>query len=175
MIDNLTIDCSAAGVVGKLYQELGPFAVSKTQYLVGDLSTAQDIVHDVFEKLCRKPMNFPNRDDAYRWIYRCCHNAGIDFLRTRKRRAESLVNVKDILFPEPKTPQDRLANRQTLCMFIGHLDQRQSQIMGYLAIDGLSHKEAAVLLGISEKTVQRSIADISKKLLHIRRSFHEPR
>lgn len=170
---NDEIDCSATAVVGRLYQELGPFAVSKTEYLVGDLATAKDIVHDVFEKLCRRPMKFPGRNDAYRWIYRCCHNAGIDFLRTRKRRGESLSNLKDILFPEPKTPQDRLANQQTLAEVISHLDQRQSRILAYLVVDGLSHKVTAELLEVSEKTIQRSLAEIDKKILQIRRSYYE--
>ena len=167
------IDCSATGVLGRLYQELGPFAVSKTHYLVDDRSIAQDIVHDVFEKICRKPPVFASRDDAYRWIYRCCHNAGIDFLRTKKRKVESLQNVKEILFPEPKTPKDRLGNQQTLAMIVKHLDLRQTQILAYIAIDGLSHKDTAKLLEVSEKTIQRSLADIDKKLLQIRRSFHE--
>ncbi len=172
MMTNTTIDCSNSDEVSKLYVRLRPFALSKTQYLTGDLAVAQDIVQDVFESLMGNPIVFNSDSQAYQWVYKSCHNRGIDFLRNRKRRLSILDVSKSVMFPEPKTPQDRLANQQVLAKLINKFNSRQAEILGFVAIDGLSQVEIAKLLDISTKTVQRELAQI-QEILDQHRGYHE--
>ncbi len=170
---NQPLDCRNPEVLTELYEELRPYALKKCQYLLADINSAQDIVQDVFEKLWCSPVIFPDIASAYQWIYKSCHHASIDRLRTSKRRGELLAINKSLLFPEPKTPQDRLANRETLVKVLGHLSDREAIVLAYVVIDGLAHHEIAVLMDVSVKTIQRTMVAMEQKLAGLRSQYYE--
>lgn len=170
---NQPLNCRDPEILTKLYEELRPYALKKCQYLLVDIGSSQDIVQDVFEKLWCAPITFANIAAAYQWIYKSCHNAAIDRLRTTKRRGEILEATKTFLFPEPKTPQDRLANRETLVKVLEHLSDREAIVLSYIVIDCLAYHEIATLMEVSVKTIQRLMVAVEQKLSGLRSHYYE--
>ena len=143
--------------VSDLYHTLGPYAVSKTHYLVGDMETAREIVHDAFIKLMEKDPHFDTTKAAYAWIYKVCHNLGVDFLRSARKKEFSSITIDEQLWDQPSDPHERSTNRIILQKYLSKLNKRDSQVICYRFIDGMNLNEISEILNISEKTVRRSI------------------
>lgn len=169
---NKPIKCKVSTEMSALYKQLSPYAISKTRYITGDDASARDIVQDVFEKLWQRELEFPDIKMAYQWVYTSCHNAAIDHLRKDRRKIRIESNLIDVNFVTPLTPQDRLANRQAFESILNHLSERQGLILGYIIIDGLSQKEIASLMKVSEKTIQRDVAAMNQRVESLRGHYH---
>lgn len=168
-----TISCFDRGTVAEVYEELRPFALSKTEYLVGNLEVAQDIVHDVFVRLWQMRLTFPSKRAVYSWVYASCHHAGIDYLRSKARTARlASADCLDRIC-DPKNSTDRVVNRQFVEQILGVLNEREALILAYKYVDGLTIKEMAELMTISERTIKRTLAHIQDKLIHLRSQSHE--
>lgn len=168
-----TYDCRDRRVLSKLYAELRPYALKKCHYVLADLALAQDVVQDVFIRLCNDPVIFHSLAAAYRWVYTCCHNASIDKLRSLKRQESFVSKEITLSIYEDVGTHDRLANQQVVRQILHHFSEREAEVLIYIAVDGLSHREIAELLGVSAKTIQRTVGAIEQKLTEIRRKPYE--
>jgi RNA polymerase sigma-70 factor, ECF subfamily len=173
-IVDATIDCSDPQALGSLYEQLRPYAVAKAQYMVNDLASAKDIFQDVFTKLCSKPIVFQSIKMAYQWVYVSCHRAAIDHLRATKRHLALGDAAREIFFTAPTNPEVRFANQRTFAAILHNFDERESAILGYLVVDGLTQKEIAGLMDVSERTIQRAVSEMNVKLDQLRRHHYEP-
>lgn len=158
--------------VDALYREAGPFALSKTTYLVGRRDIAEEIVQEVFLKLWQKQLRFSDARHAYAWIYAACHNAGIDHLRSRRRATLSSQRLTSIDLKPPESAADRTANQQILAQLMARFSEREARIVAYRFIDSLPLKSIAEMMGLSEKTVQRALLDIQKRHADLGRLCH---
>lgn len=161
----MSSEATSALSLEALYRQVGPFALSKTTYLVGRPDVAEEIVQDVFLKLWQSRVPFETPKQAYAWIYRSCHNAGIDHLRSR-RRATSAKGDLGRLVQNPETPDARLENRQILENVWSTLSERDARIVAYRFIDGMPVQAIAALLEVSEKTVQRAVSALTERRGH---------
>ena len=82
------MDCRSHDQLRRLYEATGRAAVLKTARVVGRLDVAEEIVQSAFLKLWGAQLAFASERAAYAWIYRTCHNAGIDHLRAHATRLE---------------------------------------------------------------------------------------
>lgn len=167
------MDCSDAETVQRLYKTAGRAAVSKTEYLVGRLDVAQEIVQEVFLRLWQQKLRFANEKQAYFWVYKSCHNAGIDHLRSASHRFEhrqaheffeSLQDAADVA--------DVTLKRQLVCRLLSGLGERDAQILAFTVIDGMTQEEIAEVLGLSRKTVNRACLRLTEKLAEIKEESH---
>ncbi len=174
LIAGIAIDCSDPEAVQRLYRTTGRAAVSKTEYLVGRFDVAQEIVQDVFLRLWQQKLRFPTDKQAYFWVYKACHNAGIDHLRSASHRLEhrhehqffeSIEHAADI--------GDVSLKRQLVCRLLAGLDDREAQILTFSVIDGMTQEEIAELLGLSRKTVNRVAQRLAEKLGKIKEENHD--
>ena len=153
--------------LARLYERTGRAALSKTARLVGRVAVAEEIVQEVFLKLWGANLTFPDDRAAYAWVYRSCHNAGIDYLRAAATRREhgsepdELAGHQDHRGSEAST---RLEQRQLLSMHLARLDDREAQILGYRVIDGMTQDEIAEVMGVARKTIVRACARLAEKL-----------
>ena len=147
-----------------LYRDTGTYALQKVRYLIDNAETAQDIVHDAYMKLWEAPRDFSSVKEAYKYIYVMCHNAALDHLRRTRTSNKYAAVANHLCFAVPGSDEDRLANRQTIQMILGRLTPRESQIVTYRAVDGLSLDEMAELLNVSSKTIARDLAKIELKI-----------
>jgi RNA polymerase sigma-70 factor (ECF subfamily) len=145
-----------AADIEELYRQVGPYALSKTIYLLGQRDVAEEVVQEVFLKLWQNPKSFESIRQAYTWVYTSCHNAAIDYLRARRTAAQARSTIEGIL-KVPESPEARVANRQLLDGIWGQLSERDVAIVAYRYIDGMQIQAIARLLDVSDKTVQRAL------------------
>lgn len=165
------IDCKQKGVIDQVYQRFGKAALSKLCHVVGREDIARELLQEVFVKLWQKSPIFDSEQMLYGWIYRSCHNSGIDYLRSAVFRRESGALVSETERPDEQIDiEGALLGREAVRGVMSKLGARDAQILGYVAIDEMTHEEAAQVLGVSKKTVTRTMIRIREELVQGRQS-----
>lgn len=148
-----------------LYLKLGRPALGKTMNLVSQ-SAAEEIVQEVFTKLWHKKMLFPNLKSAFAWVYKCCTNAAIDYLRNSNNSHASFD--ENLQKAESDLERNTLA-KQEWSRVVKILGKDEAELFIYRDIEGLSQDEVAEVMKISRRTVNRLQEKLDLKLEKIRR------
>lgn len=179
------VDCADPQAVQRLYEATGRAALSKAEHVVGRFDVAQEIVQDVFLKLWQQKLRFPTEKQAYYWIYKACHNAGIDHLRSAAVRRERGVTPVAIPggdgatadgfenLPAPGDHGDATLKRQLVAKALEHLEDREAAVLGYWIIDGMTQEEIAEVLSLSRKTIGRIVKRLEEKLSRLKEDGRE--
>jgi RNA polymerase sigma-70 factor, ECF subfamily len=156
------IDCSKKEVIEYLYKKMGQAALRKTFCLVQRHAIAEELVQDVFIKLYSKGNKFTCEVAVYSWIYKSCHNAGIDYLRRFSTKYET-----DADFEEMKADfsENQVGAIQTIRFLLDGVKERDLKIYLYSELDEMPQDEIASFLNISRKTVVRSLSKTRDYLL----------
>lgn len=137
--------------------------------LTGSPEDAADVAQEAFLKAWRGLPSFQWESNFYTWLYKLTHNAGIDFLRRRKRQqeAESSLSLDGAdsglaaLTPDPSpSPQQQLEHKElqaALSQGLARLSPDHRQALS-LRLSGLSYAEIAQVLSVEEGTVKSRIA-----------------
>ena len=131
----------------------------------GNRDDAQDIAQDACIKLANHLDSFKFESAFTTWLYRLVLNTAKDQLRSRARR----TNHEEPLFEDAvytatdPSPEQQLAQKDIL-KAVARLsdDLKNSVILCYW--QGLSHREAATILGCSEGTVSWRLHEARKKI-----------
>jgi RNA polymerase sigma-70 factor (ECF subfamily) len=159
-----------------LYEKLGRPALGKTISLVGK-AAAEEIVQDVFVKLWKAGMKFPNLKSAYAWVYKCCTNSAIDFLRSRSNQSVALYSDSGAVIAEaeskadinsPSSLETQMAAKQSLHILVRELSQDEASFFIYRSVEGLKQDEIAEVMKISRRTVNRLQEKVDVKLAKLR-------
>lgn len=122
--------------------------------LLSDSSDAQDVVQEAFVRLwCRRDSL---RDDGSlkALLYTTVRNACLDQLRTHRRR-RSLLSA-DPPTSHPPTPYEDVHGAELHRLAAGavaRLPEKRQEVFRLVREQGLSYRETAVVLGLSEQTV----------------------
>ncbi len=129
--------------------------------MAGDHSDADDLAQEVFMTAWRSIGSFRGGSSFYTWLYRIAVNASLTFLRKRAREKgreafDENLGVPDRAHGAPSSPEASSAAiefrgraEEALLSLPAHF--RSSFVL--VAGEGLSHREAARVLGCSENTV----------------------
>ena len=123
--------------------------------LMGDDSSARDVVQHTFVRLCEQPVESLNGQLAP-WLYTVCRNRAMDLLR-RRGRTESLDQsdepslVGDESDPADTVERDELHAR--LRDRVAQLPTSQSEAVTLWA-DGFSYPEIARIMEASEGSIR---------------------
>lgn len=160
-------DSADAAAVQRLYRHTGRAAISKTARIVGRLQVAQEIVQEVFVRLWEAPKTFPSERAAYMWVYRCCHNAAVDYLRSARHRTDrddTSAGAEPLIVVEAKM-EKVLIDREALAAILARLTETEAKILVYFALDGMTHEEIGAQVGLAKKTVTRTLKRIEAHLI----------
>jgi RNA polymerase sigma-70 factor (ECF subfamily) len=120
--------------------------------IVGDPAEAEDVVQDVFISALQSAERFERRSEVSTWLYRITTNVALNRLRSRGRHRAKLdahAATADLRAPIEAEPEHRVLVRRLLAA----ADEREAAAAVYVYVDGMSHQEAAELLGVSKRTV----------------------
>jgi RNA polymerase sigma-70 factor, ECF subfamily len=147
--------------------------------LLGDVEEAKDAVQEVFLKAFRKAGDFRPRGQVYTWLYRIAVNHCLNRLRRRRLvRFARLGPTPAGTSGEPAapeldppdgapSPEDALAARRQWAATrraIESLPVNQRAVLVLVRFEGLSYREAAAALGITEGAVESRLFRAMRRL-----------
>ena len=127
-------------------------------------SDVEDVIQDTYAKLIALP------DEAHTavrgwhaYLFKVAHNVALD--RLRKQRVVSLNTMAEFdtanVLDQRLTPYEEVSARQELALLaaaIASLPDRCREVMTLRKVYGVSQKEIAARIGISESTVEKHVA-----------------
>lgn len=160
---------SLAEAVEFYYEELCRYVRRKT----GSASLAEDIVQDTWLRASTRAAAMPENPRAY--LYRMAGNLAIDHLRRREARAFEVADPERYtrIASDAPTPENEVAAREELAILeaaVRELPARRRQVFVLYRGHGMTMREIADRLGISQKTVEKQIA---RAMVHCRKRMRE--
>lgn len=109
--------------------------------ILKDPHMAEDVLQETFLKLLMgKGYPDPGREQA--WIYKVARNLCLDYLRKmKKEQAEQIASSQE--------------SEYAYIELIAPLPQKEQEIVTLKIVGGLTHKEIAAVLNITEKAAQK--------------------
>src|SRR5436305_14655590 len=148
--------------------------------LLGDLEEARDAVQEVFLKAFRKAGDFRPQGQVYTWLYRIAVNHCLNRLRRRRLvRFTRLGAPAETERPEiaetaeldpadgAPSPEEALAARRRWAATrraIERLPANQRAVLVLIRFEGLSYRETAEALGITEGAVESRLFRAMRRL-----------
>lgn len=144
--------------------------------LLGDADEARDAVQEVFLRAFRKAGDFRPRGQVYTWLYRIAVNHCLN--RLRRRRLARFVRLAGAEEGEGEAPAweppdeapdpaATLAARrrwQAARAAVARLPPGQRAVVVLVRFEGLSYREAAAALGITEGAVESRLVRAMRRL-----------
>lgn len=137
--------------------------------IVNDPSAAQDVVQNVFIKLCGSWKDGAKPGPQMKsWLYRVTHNAAIDYIRGESRLRLLHERQAEELAPTAPAHQRRtVAAKEAMQFALEHLRRlkpEEQQIVILRLHDGMSYREIAEITKRSEGNVGCVLHHALKKL-----------
>jgi len=134
-----------------------------TRTYTTNLGDREDLVQEIVYQLWRAFPAYRRESKSVTWVYRIALNTAITGVRRRTRRPVHIPLAVDFDVPSPSTPVDSEARTELLFRLIQELGEvERALLMCYL--DGLSYREIASVLGISESNVGARLSRTKAKL-----------
>ncbi|MBW1755502.1 MAG: sigma-70 family RNA polymerase sigma factor, partial [Deltaproteobacteria bacterium] len=129
-------------------------------HLTGQASDADDITQDAFLKAYHKLPEFEGRSEFFTWIYRITLHRALNAKRDRKRRPTVPLDdprlVAAVAVDSHGDPERAVQLRDRYRALLEAFDQLSSLLQTTVVLttlQGLSYKEAAVVLETTEGTI----------------------
>lgn len=129
----------------RLYDEVGKGVFAFAYSYLRNPADAEDVTQEVFLAVKRKAYLYRAGTDVRAWIFQITKNLALDELRRRKRRGDSLEDLKKEPAVEPHLPALNLMTRA--------LDETEREIVLLHAVWGYKHREIAEMKSMPLGTV----------------------
>jgi RNA polymerase sigma-70 factor (ECF subfamily) len=157
-----------AGDVGafeELYRQHAPRIFSLACRMTGSPQEGEDLLQDIFLQVHRKLDSFRGDSALGTWLYRLAMNQCLDFVRSRQSRMRDLTDAFDEGgFNEPVAMADSPVARMDLERAVQQLPSGYRTAFVLHDVEGLDHKQIAVVLGITEGTSRSQVFKARLKL-----------
>ncbi len=147
------------GAFDEIVTRHGPFALRVASRLIPDPLIAEDVVQEAMMRAWSQARHFDARRARFTtWLYRIVVNLCID--QRRRIQLQSVPDNFDAADPAPGADEMMAINerRDALAAALEGLPVRQRAAMTLVYDEGLSGAEAARVLGLSAKAVERLLA-----------------
>ena len=165
-----------------LFRRYRPRIYALALHLTGRPSDAEDITQDAFLKAYSKLPEFEGRSEFFTWLYRIAVHRALNVKRNRGRR--TLVGLDDprvsaaIEVDAHGDPRRALELQERYAHLLAAFDRLSSVLRTTVVLttlQGLSYKEAAVVLETSDGTVAWRVHEARRQLReHMERLQREP-
>jgi RNA polymerase sigma-70 factor, ECF subfamily len=142
-----------------------------TLHLTGSRAEADDITQDVFTRAYQQLHTFAGRSEFFTWLYRIAVNRALNARRdTARRRTSGLDDPRvqaAVAVDAYGDPRRAAELQQTYARLVTALDRLSPTLRStvvLVALQGLSHDEAAAVLGCPSGTVAWRIHEARNQL-----------
>lgn len=139
--------------------------------ITGNKEDAEDVVQDTLFNIWKKKDRWDEIDNLEAYCYRSTRNIALDKIALKSNQQEVLTQEYDL--PESdKNAQEQLENEEEQLFwesFIRKLPEKQQTVFHLREIEGLSYKEIADIMEISEEQVKINLFRARQKI----KSFFE--
>ncbi len=147
-----------------LYQQFYGFAMTIALRYSRDEMDAADIMSHAFVKIFRSIKSFDSsKGSLHAWIKRIVINEGLDHIKSRTRFSEN-VEIETVDEPAIKNEVLEQMGADEIMRLVQKLPPATHAVFVLYAVEGHTHKEIAVKLGISEGTSKWHLGEARKTL-----------
>lgn len=142
----------------------------------GNKADAEDVAQQACIKLARSLSQFRFESQFSSWLYRLVINCAKDWQKSQSRhetnepRVDEDENAEDHLSPGVSNPAENHIYLQQILILLGNLAEGFKETALLVHAEGLSHAEAADILGVKESTISWRLHEIRRHL----QQFHSP-
>ena len=158
----------------ELYEQFMPKVYRYISFRISDENMAQDLTSIVFEKALTKFSGFnPQKASFSTWIFTIARNTIIDHYRVYKKHEYVKPDIEvnaSAQYPSPEDEAIKAENTQRLRVFLSRLNKREQEAIILKYSNGMSNREIAEVLHLSESNVGSILCRTIRKL---RNSFVE--
>lgn len=150
----------------QLVEPLIPALRRYARSLLGDRSSADDLVQDCLERAISRWHQRRPDGNARTWLFTILHNLAVNQLRQKARRGThlSIDDVAEDSFARP-APQEDTIRQAELLRALGELPDDQRSVLLLVSIEDMSYAEVAQVLEIPMGTVMSRLSRAREKLL----------
>lgn len=150
----------------ELYTRYAARLMTLCRRYTGCEADAQDLLQETFVKVLDRIGSFRYAGDGslYRWIRRIAINQALNDLRRNRWRWVPLDFSPGDPVAEPTEEEILAIPQEKMLEWISRLPELRRAVFNLYCIDGYSHKEIGVMLGISEKGSAGVLAKARKQL-----------
>jgi RNA polymerase sigma-70 factor (ECF subfamily) len=135
--------------IATLFENQGPMVFRRALRLLGSVEDAKEATQEVFIRLLRAGELQP-RLSMTAWLYQITTNYCLNQLRDGKQRNK--LRERHVA-PVEEAKDPRAEELALLRQLLAEADPREAEAAVFVFIDGMSHDEAAEVLGVSRRTV----------------------
>lgn len=164
-------DVAAYGVLVGRYQ---PRIVRLAAHMLKNQSDAEDVAQETFVRAFRALERFDGRSEPFTWIYRIAINLSLNVLRARRVRKHATTDDDPRLeaelverrpgYADPGSDSSDREVFQKLADAMEKLSDSLRTTLILVCVDGVSHTDAAKILGCPEGTVAWRVHEARRKL-----------
>jgi RNA polymerase sigma factor (sigma-70 family) len=154
------IRAGQADAIGELYAQIGGKLGAIAQRLTGSRQDAEDVVHDVFLGLPEALKHYDERGQFDAWLRRVTARVALTRVRNRQRLRERGIETDGPHETTAVSLDDKLA----VTTAVEALPDSLRTVIVLKMIEGYSHEEIAVLLGISPRASEQRLYRAVKAL-----------
>ncbi len=145
----------------RLWEEFSDRLFGFIKANIRDREAAEDILHDVFEKIHLKKSSLKNSDKLVSWLFQLTRNTIFDYYRSKKQEATQPV-FDDLEMDSEEQELDALA----CCIdpFISKLTEQEQLLIRKIDIEGQRQNNLAKSWGISYTSLKSKVQRARKKL-----------
>ncbi|MEM9069650.1 MAG: sigma-70 family RNA polymerase sigma factor [Myxococcota bacterium] len=166
----------------ELFRRYRPRIYALALHLTGRPSDAEDITQDAFLKAYSRLGEFEGRSEFFTWLYRIALHRALNVKRNQgRRRAAPLDDPRvaaAVAVDAHGDPRRALELQEKYGHLLAAFDRLSTVLRTTVVLttlQGLSYKEAAVVLGTSEGTVAWRVHEARRQLTkHMERLEREP-
>lgn len=133
--------------------------------IVGDITVAEDIIHDVFLKLMVKPDSLSKVENKKAYLLRSVSNQAISYWKANQKlftfdessESSEIGESHSMWLTSSEDEEDLEIIKNKIKYFLNKLPPRQQLIFKLSRYEGLDHDEIAEFLDISKNTVKNQL------------------
>jgi len=135
--------------------------------MVNNYIDAEDLTLETFTKAFSKLDSYTPSNEFSTWLYRIAKNTAIDYLRTKDKRPNDIIEVENLkLVSDYRAPEEELISSESIELIeksIEQLSPKARKVMK-LHVDGYSDEEITEETGLMHGAVRSLLCRARKQL-----------